>query len=62
MSPAKRLWLVTPRAAAPSKMNPHNVDVLNQLRQLGVLHQDDKLTQDEYEAKKAALRAQILTT
>jgi hypothetical protein len=57
VSSAKRLWLVGPRTAATSKMNPQNVDVLDHLRQLAALREAGTVTQAEYDAKKAELRA-----
>lgn len=47
-----------PARIAPSK-NPHNIDVLAKLTTLGALRQAGKLTPEEFEAKKAELRARL---
>jgi hypothetical protein len=39
--------------------NPHNIDVLEKLTKLGRLRQAGKLTPEEFEAKKAELRARL---
>jgi hypothetical protein len=38
-------------------MNPQNVDVLDHLRQLAALREAGTITQAEYDAQKAELRA-----
>ena len=43
-------------------MNPQNIDVLDQLRQLGALRDEHVLTHEEYEVKKTELRAQLSTS
>jgi hypothetical protein len=62
MSSAKHLWLVGLRESPTRKMNPQNIDVLDQLRQLGALREERGLTHEEYEARKSELRARLLTT
>jgi hypothetical protein len=39
--------------------NPHNIDVLDQLTKLGRLKQNGVLTPEEFDAKKAELRARL---
>jgi hypothetical protein len=43
-------------------MNPQNIDVLDRLRELGVLRAAGVLTQAEYEARKVELRVRLLAT
>jgi hypothetical protein len=62
VSSANHLWLVIPRESPTGKMNPQNIDVLDQLRQLGALRDEHVLTHEEYEVKKTELRAQLSTS
>jgi Short C-terminal domain len=39
--------------------NPHNIDVLDQLTKLGALKQTGVLTPEQFEVKKAELRARL---
>jgi Short C-terminal domain len=39
--------------------NPNNIDVLDQLTKLGRLKQNGVLTPEEFDAKKAELRARL---
>ena len=62
MSSANHLRLVRPRESPIGKMNPQNIDVLDRLRELGVLRAAGVLTQAEYEARKVELRVRLLAT
>ena len=48
-----QLRLVTPIDPTPAPVDPPHLDVLGQLRTLGVLLADGVLTQEEYEAQRA---------
>ena len=61
MSTAEPVPGATPASPARVSLskNPNNIDVLSKLTKLGALRQAWKLTPEEFEAKKAELRARL---
>ena len=48
-----------PAARLSLTKNPHNIDVLDQLTKLGALKQNGLLTPEQFDAKRAELRARL---
>ena len=61
MSSAESIQGAAPELPARVSLskNPNNIDVLEKLTKLGRLKQAGKLTPEEFEARKAELRARL---
>jgi hypothetical protein len=62
VAPRKQLSLARPVEAPADEVGPDDIDVLDELTKLAALCALGLLTQDEYEAQQAELRAWLLTT